>query len=333
MTPRKILMLACMATLSLTPAVVQANDEDDPARDRSESDAQDGWLGIRPQRIEGGLAEALNLEADSGVLVGQVVDDSPAEKAGLRSGDIILSVDRQEVGTPDALVDAVRRHEAGESVTVSVLRDGKTRELDVTLGEAPALASGEGFREMRRHMDRVRDLRLPGRHGFLGVITQPVEGELAEYFGAADGGALVSEVVDDSPAAKLGLRAGDVIVEVAGEEVSDPGDLRRAIGKQEEDDAEVEVTWIRDKQRRSGSVALEMREGPRLFWGEADGGPVWEHAVPPDPEALLDFRRHAGDGRVRVERLFDEGEMNETLRQLREEIEQLRGEIEELKSR
>ncbi|MGQ0721194.1 MAG: PDZ domain-containing protein [Candidatus Eiseniibacteriota bacterium] len=337
MTPRKILLIACLAAMSTTPVAAQAHDDDEPVR--GESEAGTGWLGIRPQRIEGGLAEALNLESDSGVLVGQVVEDSPAEKAGLRAGDIVLSVDRKEVGTPSELVDAVRDREAGESVSVSILRDGKTREIDVKLGEAPTFGerledgSRAGLHDLRRRLDRVRDLRVPGKHGFLGVVTQPVDGGLAEYFGAAEGGALVSEVVEDSPAEKLGLRAGDVIVEVAGEEVTDPGDLRRAVAKHEDGEDEVEVAWIRAKQRQSGRVALEMREGPRFFsWTEDGGGPVWEHAVPPDPEALDDLRRHAGDARVRVERFYDESEMDDMLRQLRKELDELREEVEELKS-
>jgi serine protease Do len=338
MTLRKILLIACMAAMSATPVAAQAQNDEDPVRDES-PEAGTGWLGIRPQRIDGGLAEALDLESDSGVLVGQVVEDSPAEKAGLRAGDIILSVDEDEVGTPTELVDAVRGHEAGESVSVSILRDGKTREIDVKLGEAPSFGerledgSRAGLHDLRRRLDRVRELRVPGKHGFLGVVTQPVEGDLAEYFGAAEGGALVSEVVADSPAEKLGLRAGDVIVEVAGEAVSDPGDLRRVVAKHEEAEDEVEVAWIRDKQRRTGRVALEVREGPRFFsWSEEGGGPVWEHEVPPDPEMLRDMRRHAGDARIRVERFYDDSEMDEMLRQLRKELDELREEVEELKS-
>jgi S1-C subfamily serine protease len=218
-----------------------------------------GFLGVRLQRVEGGLAEALDLEPDSGVLVGQVVEGSPADEAGMKEGDIVVALDGKKVGTPDELRAAVRDHEAGDKVSVDVFRDGKKRRLEATLEQRDSSDRPTRAR-VHRPLREVREMRIGGERGWLGVHTQPLSGDLGEYFGTPGGGALVSEVVDDSPAAKLGLQAGDVIVRVDGEPIADPEDLRREIARHEEP-LDVEITWLRDRAERSGQARLEVREG------------------------------------------------------------------------
>lgn len=279
-----------------------------------------GYLGVRLQRVEGGLAEALDIEPDSGVLLGQVVEGSPAEEAGLAEGDIVLTVDGKQVSTPDDLRDEIRGHKAGDKVALQVLRDGSKRTVSVKLGESPKFE-----RPLRDRVRRnVREMRIGGKQGWLGVQTQPLSGDLADYFGAKDGGALVSEVVEDSPAAKLGLRAGDVITAVDGEAVTDPGELRRIVGDAEAD-AEVEVTWLRDKRPQEGKTKLEVREG-FAFREPIGDGPLgdadffWE----PNPEMrerVHAFRMHAGE------------ETEKALEQLKEQMKKLEEQMQKLERR
>lgn len=334
MTPRRTLawtMIATLAALPLAaPAFASHHDGDKNDEKAADSDGN-GWLGVRLQRVDGGLAEALDLDEDSGVLIGQVLGDSPAEKAGLESGDIVTKVDDKKVGTPTELRDAIARKNAGDKVTVHYLRDKREKSARVTLGEAPephGFAAGPIDRA-RRGMERVRDLRFSGKHGFLGVMTQDLDGDLGAYFGAKDGGALVTEVVEDSPAEKLGLRAGDVIVEVDGTEVEDAADLRSVVGKHDEAD-EVQVVWLRDKKRQNGKVALEVKEGMGIF-GMGDGPHAF--AWRGDDLDIPRLRDHLdGTHRVLVERFGDDGELRETIEKLRAELDQLREEVEELKS-
>jgi S1-C subfamily serine protease len=328
MTPTRTLtrtVIAMAAALSLAAPVVAGADEGKAKSEEAEEAGDHGWLGVRLQRVSGGLAEALDLNEDDGVLIGQVLEESPAEKAGLKSGDIVTGVGDAKVGTPTALRDAIAGMNAGDKVDVRYLRDGREEKVAVTLGRAPEPRSfaGGGIDRAFRGMDRVRDLRVAGKHGYLGVMSQDLDGELGEYFGAKEGGALVTEVMDDSPARKLGLRAGDVIVEVAGSPVEDSGDLRRIVGG-EDDAAEVEVVWLRDRKRESGRVELEVREGMGML-GLGDGPHFFEwHG---DPHHFDEARRVLGH------RFREDGtELREMMDRLREEMRELREEVEELKA-
>jgi membrane-associated protease RseP (regulator of RpoE activity) len=243
------------AMTAIVPAIALANPDEGEV-----------YLGVSLQALEGGLAEALDMKKDSGVLVSQVMSESPAEVAGIKSGDIIVAIGGAAVGTPSGLRREIGGHKAGEKVTVAYLRDGKRATVDVELREAP---EGRRFHE-------PSDLRLGGDRGYLGVLTQPLSGGLDEYFGAPEGGALVSEVVAESPAAKLGLKAGDVIVAIDGTEITNPEDLRQVV-REFEEAKEVEVAWIRNKQKQTGRTMLEVREAPafrmpRFAFGSHDFG-------------------------------------------------------------
>jgi serine protease Do len=295
-----------------------------------------GYLGVRLQRVEGGLAEALNLKTDSGVLLGQVIKGSPAETAGLKEGDIVVALDGQKTGTPDALREAIHAKAAGNKVALEILRGGKKRTVQVALGKAEASERVErserrersergkrSERPMRDRFDRhVREMRLGGEHGWLGVHTQPLSKDLGEFFGAKNGGALVSEVVADSPAAKLGLKAGDVITAVDDEAVEDPGQLRRIIGKRDEA-GEVQVTWLRDRREQRGKTMLEMREGFALLEGMGDVlSPDAFHWTPGDGEPMRErvhaFRMRAGE------------ETEKALAELKEQVKKLEAQVRKL---
>jgi len=274
-----------------------------------------GYLGVRMQSIEGGLAEALDMEENSGVLLGQVVENSPAAAAGLASGDIVVAIDGTKVDSPSALSRAVRDHEPGDEIELAYLRGGSEKKARITLGEMAER------RPARRHA-RVHDLRIGRDHGFLGVVTQPLGGDLGEYFGVENGeGALVAEVVEESPAAELGLQAGDVIKSIDGELVGDPDELRRVVGNYEEE-TEVEVVWVRDRREKSGKTTLEVREGLGVL------------GLPGMPHHGLDIaplRRHVGDGLLWLESEEFQETIDKALEGLRVELDEIRSEIKTLR--
>ncbi len=282
-----------------------------------------GYLGVHLQRIDEGLAEALDRAEEDGVLIRQVEEDSPAADAGLKPGDILTAIDGETLSSPGDVRKAIRGHAAGETAEIRYLRDGDARTAKVELGEAPdrfwAMESfgRRGPRELgKQGRAWARELRFAGERGYFGVMAQPVSGDLAEYFGVEGGGALVAEIVEDSPAEKLGLKAGDVITSVAGEPVEGPDDLRRVIRRFEEPES-VEVVWTRDGKEKKGTVELEVRES--TMFGLADGD---VHRFLPD----LDHLRHSVD----VHR-FDRGELDETLETLRRELDELREELESMR--
>jgi S1-C subfamily serine protease len=300
----KKLVALSFALLVALPAIAAAGDDE----------AAPGYLGVRLQRVEGGLAEALGLEEDTGVLVGQVESDSPAEAAGLRAGDILVALDGKAVGRPGEVSSAVRDLSAGDEVKIEYLRDGKKATATAVLAEAES-------RRMPRNIE-VRELKFGKDRGYLGVSAQPLSEDLAAYFGAAKGGALVSEVMEDSPAAKLGLKAGDVITAVDGDEIQDPGDLQETIGEIDEA-REVEVVWIRDKKEKSGKVELEVREG--LAWHHP--GRWMGHGM--DPGVMRWFGDEGDGHRVLIERQLEGTEdLQEQMDELRQELDELKKELE-----
>ena len=146
MTSRKTVALFGAAMIAALPAIASANPG--------------AYLGVSLQALEGGLADALGVDENSGVLIGQVMNDSPAEAAGLEPGDIIVEVDGDEVGTPSKLRRVIRRHDPGDEIEIAYLRDDERRVVRVGLVE-PA------DRDVRRRLDRVHELRLGGNRGFL----------------------------------------------------------------------------------------------------------------------------------------------------------------------
>jgi membrane-associated protease RseP (regulator of RpoE activity) len=306
-SPRWIPIVIALAL----PAAGLASDE--------APDAKPGYLGIRMQEIEGGLAEALGMKEGAGVLVGQVIEGSPASTAGLEQGDIIVKVDGSPVGTPGELRALVQDKGTGDPVSIDVMRDGKSKTIRVTLGEAEEdeAFAPRAFGPMGEHHDEEFGEGFSwteGKHGYLGVKTQPLSKELAQFFGVQGGeGALVSEVVPDTPASKLGLRAGDVITKVNGVSVDGPGELTDAVRRIDQA-KEVDIEWVREKRVRSGKAAIEVREGSmfgpemRRRWArEMRGLPRrFEQLVTPAPKADADVQAEVDALRNELEALRTE---------------------------
>jgi S1-C subfamily serine protease len=156
-----------------------------------------------------------------GALVQEVTPDSPAAKAGFKNGDLITKLADQNVNDPKALADSVRTHKPGDKLSVHVMRDGKEQTLDVTLGERTAPVP-----------PKAREL-LGNKHtAFLGVRTHDLTAEQKKRLDTtADKGAIVMEVMSDSPAAKAGLKTDDIITAVNGQAVANPDELASAIRK------------------------------------------------------------------------------------------------------
>ncbi|MBZ0269426.1 PDZ domain-containing protein [bacterium] len=326
---RTITGLVAAVALAVLPAVASAGPGQGNAGEGRDGR---GYLGIHLQSIDGGLAEALDMKADSGVLVRQVEDESPAAKAGLRAGDIVTKLDGEAMTTPAGLRRAVRAHAVGDEVKLEYLRDGKSASAKVTLAEAEGertpKAHGLARRfhdDVGRGMHRVRELRVGGDRGFLGVVTQPLTGDLGEYFGVKENeGALVAEVVEDSPAAKLGLKVGDVITSVGDRSIEDPGDLGEAVRSYEEP-TKIALTWVRDKKEKRGEVELEVRESKTSWSGDM-------------PFGLGNMRWFGNDDDMRhveIRRFSDEDsdDLDEELQGVREELDALRTELKELREK
>ena len=225
-----------------------------------------GRLGVSLGDVAAGDVSRLKLSAERGALVEEVGGGSAAEKAGIQAGDVIVRFAGQDVWSAAQLARMVRETPAGRTVDVGLSRDGTSRTVPVTLAQPDRdrlLGFGPGgFHFEMPDLPEIADLPIPpvppvppvppefedgdgnrrfffrrmGQGRKLGLSYQELGEQLAGYF-KVDGGVLVTEVEEDGPAAKAGVKAGDVIVRFGGKAVKDGGDLRAALADAEGDTA------------------------------------------------------------------------------------------------
>jgi serine protease Do len=191
------------------------------------------------------LAKQFGLSEPKGVLVSQVNKDSPAEKAGLEAGDVIVRYDGKEATDVRQLRDLVAATVPGTKIKIEVLRDGKEKTLTATIGTQTA----------------TTEAAAPSEEGAsllskLGMTVQTLTPELAKQLGVeVEKGAVITDVTEGSPASLAGLQKGDVIVNADREPVASVEDLEQALAKaKDKDQVLLRVT------RQSGSlfVVLQM---------------------------------------------------------------------------
>ena len=240
-----------------------------------------GWLGVMLQPLSEEIKEAMDLDAGfEGVLVSDVVDDSPAEEYGVEDGDIIIAIDDVKTPTVKEAVAAVKDRSPGEKVVVAVIREGKKAKIEVELGERD-IELDKKIEQFEFVMPDMKCLPDMGKqfahtfmkpHGYLGVRVTDISEDLGDYFGVKGReGVLVIDVVDDSPAEYAGLKEGDVILKVDGKEIKGPDRLVKYMQKCEPGE-EVEVTYKRKRRTRTVMVDVEGAPGQGMSWFQKGDG-------------------------------------------------------------
>jgi serine protease Do len=258
------------------------------------SDARGVRIGVMIH--DASVEEATTLKlASPGVVVDGVEKESPAAKGGVAKGDVVVSFDGEAVRSALQLMRLVRETAAGRTVKMVVTREGKRVELSVVpdvsqepdwrarlLNKDDPESVKELELELQKHLDKGRDeglefrvrphIRLPGfdegagrgwtavgpNRGRLGVSIQSLTPELAEYFGVK-AGVLITSVKKDSPAAKAGIKAGDVITALDATSVKDPSQLVEQLAKA---GVKTAVTIVRDKKPLTLDAVIDAPEGP-----------------------------------------------------------------------
>jgi serine protease Do len=279
----KTLVMGLTAAVVSVPAV-QAQTRPNPQVEQRTERVQMpragrvAMIGVRLSDVTADQVKTYKLSKAEGAVVESVNAKSPAAAAGLRQKDVILEFDGEHVRSASHLTRLVTETPAGREVALVVMRDGRRTNLHLTTEAAGANSwfdptfggaidreqvreyaqeAERAAREMRRNLPEMIDGMRPGmaNRGRLGVSVQEITPELAEYFGVKSG-ALVASVTVDSPAAKAGLKAGDVITVVNGKSVSSPRELVQALPGGE-GSHEVDLTFVRDKQSRSVKAMLD----------------------------------------------------------------------------
>jgi len=246
-----------------------------------------GYLGVSVERLS--ILEKKELGLSHGILVSDVVKGSPAEKAGILEDDILLYFAGKKIRKPGDLTEKVRETVPKTEVKVTLFRNGKRMDLKATVGR---LRNRYGF--------GGNTLIWSMGSGYLGVRMHEMNGDLAGYFGVKeDEGVLVLSVVEESPAEKAGLKSGDVIVAIEGEEVGDAGDVTEVLGDFEEGE-EVSIEILRNKRKMTVKATLAERDGHRNIRVFHDGAHEVLDIRTPDMKELLEIKER-GKARQKVD--------------------------------
>ncbi|HYF08492.1 MAG TPA: DegQ family serine endoprotease [Acetobacteraceae bacterium] len=214
---------------------------------RTQGRVERGWLGVSLQPLDPELARALGLPQAQGALIRGVEPGSPAARAGLRAGDVVVALDGRPVEDPRELAGVVAQARPGREVALTVLRDGQRREQTVALGEFP----------------RPREVAGGGGRG--GPVPVPTAGELGLTFlprGGKPGqgeGAVIARVEPGSIAEQRGLQPGDVVLRVGDREVTTPQDVTEAVRAARREGRPAIALQIRRGEGQA-FVALPLRE-------------------------------------------------------------------------
>jgi serine protease Do len=186
----------------------------------SEGKVTRGRLGAWIQDLNDDLAQSFDFDSRNGVLIGDVDPESPAGKAGLRSRDIVLKYDGEPVSKADDLRMRVAGTKPGDRVELEVYRDGKHKNVDVTIGEL-------------QNEDVAEDHPANQVDQGVGMTARTLTPDIGQQLGLEEDvkGAVVTEVEPFGPAADAGIRQGDVIVQVQNVPVKSAEELRRELGK------------------------------------------------------------------------------------------------------
>ncbi|MCU0610391.1 MAG: PDZ domain-containing protein [Candidatus Eisenbacteria bacterium] len=312
------ILAAVILSVLLAPAAVHADG---------------AYLGVILGVIDDDAMKKLDYEG-RGAFVVDVVEESPADQAGMKDRDIVIGIDKEVIIGPGHLRDALALHRPGDTVAITVWRKSGKTTLQVKLGkpeQKPAsLLDSDDIR---------KTIVISGEpRAWLGIRTQELSEQLGEHFGSKDG-VLVSEVIEGGPAAGAGLMAGDVIVKVGTETVEHPLGLTKAMGDHEPGD-KVALVFIRDGKEMTKEVELaetpeKYRKGVPQFFTWDDDGTGFGMRVLPNLPGLPQFEPREFQKQLQLEDEAASEELRQGLKELREsltdEIKALRAELDELK--
>ncbi|WP_297671453.1 DegQ family serine endoprotease [uncultured Desulfovibrio sp.] len=178
-----------------------------------------GWIGVAIQDVDENTAKALGLKEPKGALAGSVMEGEPAAQAGMKDGDVILAVDGKNIEDASALLRVIADKTPGSKTVVTVWRDGKTRDISITLGERKSSQAAE-----RGDKGGKKD------EGLLGISVRPLtDEERRDAKVGKNEGLYVVSVTADKPAAEADIRPGDIILRANQKPVSNAAALSKIV--------------------------------------------------------------------------------------------------------
>jgi serine protease Do len=286
----QIILLAIIVSMTAFHASAQPSPARPPAVARglfmAAPLAGGPYLGVGLVEVSDERAAELGMQEVYGIEVGSVQEGSPAGKGGIEPGDVLLRYAGEKVIGVEHFVRLVRETPVGREVEFLVLREGSQIDLAVTIGTRKQARSSlvvceqggsdcqvsvPGFRWSfpRLGIDIPRP-RITVQSRYLGAELESIDGQLADYFGVEEG-LLVRAVEANTPGARAGLQAGDVIVSVDGKAAGSSGDVRNAI-RSAPADKEIPIEVMRRRSKKN--LAMEPRHPPANQSDKTEARPV-----------------------------------------------------------
>ena len=221
------------------------------------------YLGVGVRDVTADRVKALNLKEERGAEITSVQVDSPAAKAGLKTGDVVLDYAGQRVESMEQFIRMVRETPAGREIKIGVSRAGALTTMTAKPDTSHnAVASGFRFGPTMPNisvqpwpMDSPRTV-MYWRSGTLGVEAESLDNQLADFFGVKDG-VLVRSVGKGTAAEKAGVKAGDVIVKVEDTKVSSPREVTNAVRTARNGSKSINLSVVREKKESVVKVTLD----------------------------------------------------------------------------
>ncbi len=208
-----------------------------------DGNVQRGWLGVEIQPVSRDIADSLGLTDDKGALVSKSQTGSPAEKAGIKAGDVITAVDGKDVASPKELARAIGNIAPGKAVEVTLWRAGQSEKVTVDLGKLPGSEQQASVEKPApADANMLEDLGL--------TVTRADDGK----------GVVVTDVDPDSAAAERGIQPGDVIVTVNAKAVGNPDEVSGAVAEAAKSGRKAVLFQI-SRGEESRFVALPVQQG------------------------------------------------------------------------
>ncbi len=299
-----ILTAACaVSIIGQTPETKSSNEKATKAM-TFVFDGGDSYLGVQTAEVTSENYSKFGLREVRGVVIEKVMENSPAQAAGLQAGDVLISVDGDEVTGTRKLTRLISEIAPDHKTKLIIWRNGSEQEVTATISRRPAPKFENGnfefsfpgpvgkidipdIKELRR-LKELPKVDIPqlwsspdgSGEGFvwrsgsgrqIGIGITPLTKQLADHFGV-EGGIMVNSVRDGSPAFKAGIKAGDIIVEADGKAVKGEFDLLRTLGSKNQGD--VQLTIVRGRDRQSISVTPEVSKLPGFVFETDGGGPI-----------------------------------------------------------
>ncbi len=306
-----------------SPRIIVGDGKEYKVVDKGEKYA---FIGINMEDLTKEIIKRLDYPKKTGVLVTDIVDDSAAEKHGLMKDDIIYSFAGEKVSSSEQLADLVRDRKPGDEIEIVFYRNGKKKEMDIELGERTYDVVSMDWSKYGDAMKQYAKVAaLAGKNAYLfgqdwrmmrgrlGLVLKDLDEDLAPYFDVKPGeGVLIIGVQEDSPAEKAGVKSGDVVVAISGNDVADvEGFLDEVYDCTDKDQVELEIVRKGDRMK----VALDVDDELKHFMF-MPGEKIKRIEISEEPEVLLE----RGE---KLQGVYEKKALEKEIETLKKEIERL----------